>query len=193
MPEPTQQDPAVTTGKTVDELLSSLSPEARKVFETVNAGLLSALQKERDAHSEADKKAATLEKAQQEAERKRLEESAEYEKLYKSTLTELTTIKPKADQVDAYEKTLTGILEREITELPEDMRDVVPDGLSTQAKLDWLAKHKQKFMKAEPFDIGAGKRGVKPEKKPELTAEERQIAADYGMSDEEYAKFKDKD
>jgi phage I-like protein len=45
-------------------------------------------------------------------------------------------------------------------------------------------------MKAEPFDIGAGKRGVKPEKTPELTPEELQAAKHFGMTPEEYAKYK---
>jgi hypothetical protein len=176
--------------KTVDELLSSLSPDARKVFEETQKGLLSALQKEREAHSDASKKAEALEKAQQEADRKRLEESQEYKKLYETTLADLTSIKPKAEQVDTYEKTLAAILAAQIEELPEDFRDVVPDGLSTQAKLDWLAKNKSKFMKAEPFDIGAGKRGTKPDKHAELTPEELQIAKRAGLTPEEYAKFK---
>lgn len=179
--------------KTVDELLANLSPETRKVFEDTQKGLLSALQKEREAHDTEAKKAQALEKAQQEAERKRLEEDQKYKELYEKTQAELSTLKPKAEQVDAAEKTMSDILAAQIEELPEDFRDVVPDGLSTKQKLDWLAKNKSKFMKAEPFDIGAGKRGNRPDKKTELSAEERQIAADFGMTEEEYAKHKDKE
>lgn len=190
---PEEKKEGVTPDKTVDELLAGLSPEAKKVFEDTQKGLLSALQKEREAHDAEAKKALALEKAQQEAERKRLEEDQKYKELYEKTQAELSTLKPKAEQVDAAEKTMSEILAAQIEELPEDFRDVVPDGLSTKQKLDWLAKNKSKFMKAEPFDIGAGKRGVKPDKKPELTAEEKQIASDYGMTEEEYAKFKDKE
>lgn len=142
---------------------------------------------QRDA---AQRKADALEKAQQEAERKRLEESAEYKKLYETTQTELSSLKPKAEAVEAYEKTLQGILAAQIEELPEDFRDVVPDGLSTQQQLEWLAKNKHKFMKAEPFDIGAGKKGTKPEKKSELSDDEKRMAKHLGMSEEDYAKFK---
>lgn len=138
----------------------------------------------------AQKKADALEKAQQEGERKRLEEANQYKELYEKTQTELSNLKPKAEQVDTYEKTLTSILDVQIAELPEDFRDVVPDGLSTQAKLDWLAKNKAKFMKAEPFDIGAGKKGTKPDQKTQLTPEEKEMAAKYGMTDEQYAKYK---
>jgi len=142
---------------------------------------------QRDA---ATKKAEALERAQQEAEKKRLEEANQYKELYEKTQAELSSLKPKAEQVDTYEKTLQDILAAQVAELPEDYRDVVPDGLTTQAKLDWLAKNKSKFMKAEPFDIGAGKRGTKPDKSAELTAEERAVAQRFGMSDEEYAKAK---
>lgn len=182
----------VTPEKTVDELLGSLSPEARKVFEETQKGLLSALQKEREAHEAESRKASALEKAQQDAERERLVKSQEFEKLYQTTLSELTSIKPKAEQVDEYEKTLQGILESQIADLPEEFKDVVPDGLSTKQKLDWLAKNKSKFMKAEPFDIGAGERGIRKQKQTqtELTPEEKQAAKHFGMTEEEYAKYK---
>lgn len=140
---------------------------------------------QRDA---AQRKAEALEKAQQDAEKKRLEEASEYKKLYETTQTELSSLKPKAEQVEAYEKTLQEILEAQVAELPEEFKDIVPDGLSTKQKLDWLAKNKSKFMKAEPFDIGAGKRGVKPDKKTELTPEQKEMARQYGLSEEEYAK-----
>jgi hypothetical protein len=173
-----------------DDPLSALSPEVRKIFEQTQAGLLSALTKEREARSEAQKKADAFEKAQQDAERKRLEETNDYKKLYEATLADVTKFKPIAEQVNAYEKTLGEILEAQIAELPEDYRDVVPDGLSTKQKLDWLAKNKIKFMKAEPFDIGAGKRGVKPDKSSQLTDDEKRMAKHLGMSEEDYAKFK---
>ena len=142
---------------------------------------------QRDA---ANKKADALEKTQQEAEKKRLEEANQYKELYEKTQAELTNLKPKAERVDEYEKTLTEILTAQVEELPEEFRDVVPDGLTTKAKLDWLAKNKSKFMKAEPFDIGAGKRGTKADKKIELTPEEKETAAKYGMTEEVYAKYK---
>lgn len=138
----------------------------------------------------AQKKADALEKAQQEGERKRLEEANQYKELYEKTQTELSNLKPKAAQVDDFENTLQGVLESQIAELPEDYRNVVPERLSTKDKLDWLKEHKHKFMKAEPYDIGAGKRGTKPDKNAELTTEEKAVAARFGMTDEEYAKAK---
>ena len=138
----------------------------------------------------AQKKSDALEKAQQEAEKKRLEESNQYKELYEKTQAELTSLKPKAEQVDDYEKTLGELLTAQVAELPAEFQDVVPDGLTTKQKLDWLSKNKSKFMKAEPFDIGAGKRGTKADKKIELTPEEKEMAAKYGMTEEAYAKYK---
>lgn len=174
LPEQTQTPPAPSA--TPDAKPENMIPKSR----------LDEVIAQRDA---ATKKADALEKAQQETERKRLEEANEYKKLYETTQAELSNLKPKAEQVDTYEKTLTSILESQIADLPEDFRDVVPDGLTTQAKLDWLAKNKSKFMKAEPFDIGAGKTGAKPNKKVDLTPEQKEMARQYGVSEEDYAKF----
>lgn len=138
----------------------------------------------------ANKKADALEKAQQDAEKKRLEEANQYKELYEKTQAELTNLKPKAEQLDDYEATLKKVLDAEIATLPEEFQDVVPESLSTKEKLDWLAKNKSKFTKAEPFDIGAGKRGTKPDKSNELTAEEKEMAKRFGVSEEDYAKFK---
>lgn len=183
---PEQQDATAATQSTA----SSATQDDKKTENMIPKSRLDEVIAQRDA---AQKKAEALEKAQQDAEKKRLEEANQYKELYEKAQTELTGLKPKAAQVEEYEKTLTDLLDAQVEELPEEFQDVVPDGLSTKQKLDWLAKNKSKFMKAEPFDIGAGKRGTRPEKKQELTPEERQIAADYGMTEEEYAKHKNKE
>jgi hypothetical protein len=140
-------------------------------------------------------KAEALEKANQEAEQKRLLEQNDFKQLYEKTQAELTSLKPKAEQLLSMEKTLNLLLEAEVKSLPEQFQDVVPDGLNTQQKLDWISKNKSKFMKPEAFDIGAGKTGAKkPEGKAvELSPEERQLARDFGMSEDDYVKYKDKD
>jgi hypothetical protein len=178
---PAQQDPASTQQPAPSATKDDKSPAENMIPKSRFDEVI----RERD---DARKKAEAMEKAQQELERKRLEESQEYKKLYESTLADVTALKPKAEQLESYEKTLTAILEREVEELPDEFKDVVPDGLSTQAKLDWLAKNKSKFTKAEPFDIGAGRRGTQPVKKTELTPEQKEMAKRFGMSEEDYAK-----
>lgn len=137
------------------------------------------------------KKVEALEKAQQEIERKRLEETNDYKKLYESAQSELTTMKPKAEKVDEYESALAEVLKSQIAELPEEFKDVIPEGLPVKAQLDWLVKNKIKFMKPEAPEIGAGKLGVKKTAKPtDLTEEERSFAKSFGMNEEDYAKSK---
>lgn len=147
------------------------------------------VQKQHDAEA----KAAALEKAAQDAERKQLEEAQNFKALYEKAQAEITGLKPKAESLDQMEKTLTSLLESQVKDLPEQFQDVVPDGLTVQQKLDWLSKNKSKFMKPEAFDIGAGaKGGKKPEDKAtELSVEEKVAAQSIGMTEEEYRKYKD--
>lgn len=140
-----------------------------------------------DAANEAKKRADALEKANQDAERKQLEEANEFKKLYEKAQAEIATLKPKAEGLESMEQTLSGLLEAEIKTLPEQFQDIVPEG-TTKQKLEWLGKNKSKFMKPEAFEIGAGATGAKKDntKKIELTAEQKQMARDYGIKEEDY-------
>lgn len=148
------------------------------------------IQSAKDAKTRAD----ALELAAQNAEKKRLEEAQDFKALYEKAQAEITGLKPKADALTEMEKSLTSVLEAQVKELPEQFRDIVPDGLSVQAKLEWLSKHKNAFMKPDAFDIGAGAKGAKKpdEKATELSAEEKEAAKYLGMSDADYTLYKDK-
>ena len=61
-----------------DDPLSGLTPEARKIFEETNAGLLSALKKEREANKNAADRLAAIEKENQERLEKQLQEPGKY-------------------------------------------------------------------------------------------------------------------
>lgn len=145
------------------------------------------------AAADAKARADALEKAAQDAETKQLEEAQNFKKLYEKAQSDLSSLKPKAEQLDQMEQTLKTLLEAEVKSLPDQFQDVVPDGLSTQAKLEWLGRNKAKFLKPEAFDIGAGKNGAKkPDPKDqELTIEEKVAAQSIGMTPEEYMKYKD--
>jgi hypothetical protein len=147
------------------------------------------VQKQHDAEARAN----ALEKAAQDAERKQLEEANNFKALYEKAQAEITGLKPKAEALTEMEKSLTSVLESQVKELPEQFRDIVPDGLSVQAKLEWLSKNKAKFSRPEAFDIGAGAKGAKKpdEKAQELSAEEKIAAQAIGMTEKEYLQFKD--
>lgn len=145
------------------------------------------------AAKDAKVRADALEKAAQDAEKKQLEEAQNFKALYEKAQAEITGLKPKADALTDMEKSLNAVLESQVKELPEQFRDIVPDGLNVQQKLDWLSKNKSKFAKPDAFDIGAGaKGGKKPDDKAtELTEEEKVAAQALGMTPADYAKFKD--
>jgi len=174
-----------------DDPLSALSPEARKVFETVNANLLTALQKERDARDLAEKQAKTLSQAAQDAEKNRLKDKEDYRKLYEAAEGELTELRPKAETLTVYEQILQKTLQTSIAEIPEDRRSLIPSKLPIQDQLEWITANRSLLSKAQPFDIGAGKSGGGQNKSVNLSPEELQIAKDYGMTAEEYVKYKD--
>lgn len=133
----------------------------------------------------------TAEKERKEQLEAQLAEQGKWKEIAEQRAQELAGLKPKAEQVEEYETVLKEQLASEIESLPEEYRDVVPDSLSTKDQLRWLAKNKSKFMKAEPPDIGAGKRGSKPDKSVTLSDDEKRIAKHFGMSDEDYAKYKE--
>ena len=141
-------------------------------------------------NKELNDRLAAIEKAQTLAEEKRLAEANNFKELYEKQKVELEGLKPKAGAADEYEKTLQSVLETQVAELPETMRGLVPEEMSTNQKLTWLAKNKPLLLKKEPFDIGAGKNGGGNISASTLTQEELTLAKKAGMTAEEYAKYK---
>jgi hypothetical protein len=120
---------------------------------------------------------------------KRLTEQEKYKELADKRGEELVKAQAEADKVAAYEKTLTEVLAAQVEALPKDKRALVPEELSTQGKLNWLAKNAAILKAPAPFDIGAGNRGGGEDHTPPvLTPEEHEYAQKYGMTDEAYAK-----
>jgi hypothetical protein len=133
---------------------------------------------------------AAAEEANRKAEEARLKERDDYKGLYEKTTAELAELKPKAAIAEEVEKTLKDVLAAQVLELPEHVRDMVPEELTTQGKLKWLSTHKAKLMKPKAPDIGAGNRGGGAPVTTDLTPEEVQVARMAGMTAEEYAKNK---
>lgn len=166
----------------------SATPDEKKAENMVPQSRLNELA---EKNRQLQERLEATERERQEQLEKQLQEQGKWKELAEQRATELATLKPKADQVDEYEKTLQDILAAQIEDLPDEFKDVVPDGLSTKAKLDWLAKNKSKFMKVEPFDIGAGKKGAKPDsKKSDLSPEEKEGLKRFGLSEEDYLKHR---
>jgi len=136
-------------------------------------------------------KLEALEIERQEQLEAQLKEQGRYKELAESRAQEIATLKPKADTVDGYEETLVKVLEAQMADVPENMRGLLPDVLTTQQKLDWLSRNKPLLLKQRAPDIGAGKIGGEDQSvSAELTPEEIEFAKSFGYSAEEYAKYK---
>jgi hypothetical protein len=151
----------------------------------------SRLDSEIQKRKDLEKRLGAMEKAHNEAETKRLKESEDYKALYEKTAAELSDAKPKAEKLEAYETTLKETLAAAIDEIPADRRGLIPDELSVEAQLRWISRNRALLAKAQPFDIGAGKKGGGAQKSVDLTPDELQVARNFGMSAEDYAKYKD--
>lgn len=151
---------------------------------------LSRLNEEIGKRKGLEERLALLEQASKEAEVKRLKEAEDYKRLYETAEKELAEVKPRAAIAEESEKTLRSVLEAQVAELPENMRGLIPDELTTQQKLQWLSKNKALLLKPKPVDIGAGKQGGSAPTGAELSADELELARQFGMKPEDYAKYK---
>lgn len=113
-------------------------------FDEVN-GKYKELQKELEAlkteKAERDKKAA-------EQERKAKEQQGKFEDLYKTANHELTktqeNFKMTAERVQQLEAVINGLLEAKLGDVPEEYRDLLPEQMTPEAKLEWLANAEKK-------------------------------------------------
>ena len=190
--DPVTTPPTGVTPPISDDPLSVLSPEARKIFEETNAGLLSALKKERDANKAAADRLAAIEKENQERLEKQLQEQGKYKELAEERAKALAEMQPKADQLEAAQATLKAVLDAQIENIPEAKRSLVPSKLSTEDQLEWIAKNAGQLSKSPSIDQGSGRQGGTQDALVELTPEEREYALKMGVKPEDYAKSKKK-
>jgi hypothetical protein len=153
---------------------------------------LSRLNEEIEKRKAAELKATTLETESAARLEEQLKEQGKYKEIAEQRAQKLAELEPKANQVNSMESTLKSVLAAQIESLPEDKRVLVPEELTTQQKLNWLAKNAAILKAPAAFDIGAGKHGGSGEESVELTQEEIQSAKQFGMDPKEYAKFRDK-
>ena len=168
--------------------LDALTPEAKKLFEETNAGLLSALKKEREANKSAAERLATIEKENQKQLEKQLAEQGKYKELAEERARALAELQPKADKLDSAEATLQLVLDGQILQIPEDKRKLIPEYGTVEDRLNYIAANGDLLRKADAFDIGASSRGGKSDKKSVvLTDEQKQMAKKLNISAEDYA------
>jgi len=175
--------PATPAPETVSPPAPSATPDEKMIPK-------SRLDEVLESNRKLQEQLSRTEKERQEQLEAQLKEQGKWKEIAEQRANEMAALKPKAEQLDAVEATLKDVLASQIAELPESMRGLVPDELTTQQKLQWLSKNKALLVKPKPVDIGAGKQGGGAPVGVELTQEEIQIAKSFGMSPEDYAKHK---
>lgn len=122
---------------------------------------LATLQAEAEERRKADEAAALEQK----------EKQGEFEELYRKADGELATYKEKATTVEAraaqLETVINGLVEAELATIGEDLVDLIPDGMTPEAKLEWISKAKAKgLFGKKDVEIGTSKAGgdAKPPK-----------------------------
>jgi len=130
------------------------------------------------------------EKALKDLQTSRMVEKEEYKELYEKATSEISELKPKAEQIESWRQVMEVLLEAQINEIPEEMRGLIPEEMSVAQKLNWIAKNKALLIKRTAPDIGAGQRGMSSSgSKVVLSEEQRQIARRFGYTDDEYIKY----
>jgi len=162
----------------------------------------------RDAISKANREAASYRtknkdaqeklKAQEEAQRKadeaRQAEAGEYRPLYEKTKAEADGLREKAKRAEEIETTFTGMLQKRLDAIPEQLRKRVPEFADPLQTMAWLDANADLFSQrtAPNLDPGAagdtGKGGS-----TKLTATELMMAKKMGMKPDQYAKRKAED
>lgn len=91
---------------------------------------------------EIDKRDQTEEKRK----RKELEEQGKYKELLAEKDKELESAGKTKEQLTQYEETVQEILAQELEKIPDDKKGLIPDELSTVAKLKYIAKNRALLM-----------------------------------------------
>ena len=148
-----------------------------------------------EVNTRAQRAEAELEriKAEQKAAtEKRLAEQQEWQQLAESRGEELANAQAKAAQVEAYEQVMKANIEAELKLLSDHGKSLFPENYSTVEQWNWLQKNRSILMKPEAPPTSSSRGAGGPAGAAvELTAEEQAMARKFGMSAEEYAKYKD--
>jgi hypothetical protein len=84
--------------------------------------------------------------AEEKRKRKELEEQGKYKEILAEKDKELESAGKTKEQLTQYEETVQDILAQELEKIPDDKKALIPDELSTVAKLKYIAKNRALLM-----------------------------------------------
>jgi seryl-tRNA synthetase len=143
---------------------------------------------------EAEARLLALETERKAENEKRLEEQERWKELAEERAAKLAEAERKAAKADEYETEMKSYVEESLAKIPDDLKSLVPDG-SPEQQFKWLKRNFEKLVKPVPPSTAAGTRGAggTGQEQLNLTTEEAWAAKRFGLTAEEYAKYKDKE
>lgn len=98
------------------------------------------------------------------AEAERLKTEQKYQELSEKQAKQIAELKPKADAYDRLTETLTSQLDAEIAAWPDDLKDLIPDGLDLEARTKLVEKLRPRIKRLIGDNEGNGSKGDDPDK-----------------------------
>ncbi len=122
----------------------------------------------------------------------RLEDDGKWKELAAQRAVENETLKLQAARAETLDGAIRTSNETLIANIPEQMRSMVPLDYPPEQLQAWLTEHGPTLAKQPAPDFNAGEgSGGSGKTAIKLSSEEQAMAAQYGMSAEQYSKFKE--
>lgn len=83
-------------------------------------------------------------KEREDKELEQKQKNGEFEELYKSTLSEVETLKQSQERAQALEGLISEMVDAKLSEIPEELHEIIPDGMTPEQKLSWITKAQSK-------------------------------------------------
>jgi phage I-like protein len=147
----------------------------------------------KETRDEAAKRRLEYKRLEDEARRReqtRLAEEGRWKELAETRAAELADLSPYRERAETLEKMIRANNEARIERVPEELRGLVPVEYAPERLSSWLDANWERLSKRPAPDIDAGAGGGGAGKAMNLTAEEKQAAKRFGMTDEQYAVWK---
>lgn len=97
-----------------------------------------------DKFKEVKDQLDALLKEKQDKELEQKQKNGEFEELYKSTLSEVEALKQSQQRAQALEGLISEMVDAKLSEIPEELHEIIPDGMTPEQKLSWITKAQSK-------------------------------------------------
>lgn len=132
----------------------------------------------------------TLKAANLTAETKRLEDDKQWKLLAEQRQAEIVRLTGVEEQFTSVNATLEALLAAQLAELSDDAKAMVPEALSKQEQINWIAKNRQQLTRSTAPSFDAGSRGDRVTPETAITADEMPAFKASGMSQKDWNKKK---